>query len=136
MTKWPNFVGCRRSDPIWDATVTVFARIGTLIGMTLETFTLDMFTGRIGEAFSVEIEGTPQFDVRLEAVREIAAAGWRPEEAADHRKPFALQFLGPAGFVLPQAIYKFVHGEFGTFEMFIVPIGRTAAGVAYEAVFS
>ena len=78
----------------------------------------------------------PPFDFRLEVVSEIAAAGWRPEEAAEHRKPFALQQLGPPGIVLPQATYRFTHGDLGAFEMFVVPVGRTAAGVTYEAVFS
>jgi hypothetical protein len=33
-------------------------------------------------------------------------------------------------------LYGFEHHEVGTFEIFIVPIGRTAQGVSYEAVFS
>jgi hypothetical protein len=72
----------------------------------------------------------------LEAVNEIPVSGWRPDEAAEHRKPFSLLFLGPPSFVLPQATYRFEHETIGAFDLFIVPVGRTAQGVSYEAVFS
>ena len=104
--------------------------------MTVETFTLDTFSERVGESFGVEISGAPPLELSLEAVREIPPLGWRPEEAAAHRQPFALELLGPPQFILPQQIYRFTSGTLGTFEIFIVPIGRTAAGITYEAVFS
>jgi hypothetical protein len=37
---------------------------------------------------------------------------------------------------LPQATYRFEHETIGAFDLFIVPVGRTAQGVSYEAVFS
>lgn len=118
------------------AEMTATARPGTLSSMTLESFTLETFAERVGEAFGVEIEGAAPFDLRLETIREIPAAGWRPDEAAQHRQPFALQFVGPAQFVLPQQIYRFNNSALGVFDMFIVPVGRTADGVSYEAVFT
>jgi hypothetical protein len=102
----------------------------------LERFTLDMFVGRTGETFRLTVQGADPFDVTLDTVREIPVSGWRPSDAAEHRKPFSLTFLGPGAFVLPQAIYRFEHAEIGTFEIFIVPVGRDARGVSYEAVFS
>jgi len=39
-------------------------------------------------------------------------------------------------YVLQQAIYRFEHEAIGSFEIFIVPISRTAEGVSYEVVFS
>ncbi len=102
----------------------------------LEQFTIDTFAGRSGETFRLTVQGADPIDVTLDAVREIPVAGWRPSEAAEHRQPFSLTFLGPGAFILPQAIYGFEHPEIGSFEMFIVPIGRDARGVSYEAVFS
>jgi hypothetical protein len=102
----------------------------------LERFTIDTFRGQIGEAFRLRPEGVAPFDLVLESVTEIPVSGWRPEEVAERRKPFSLVLLGPPTFVLPQAIYSFEHDQLGTFEMFIVPIGRDARGVSYEAVFS
>ena len=102
----------------------------------LETFTIDTFAPLTGETFRLHVEGAEPIDVVLERVTEHPPPGWGPEDAAKHRTPFSLAFLGPATFVLPQAMYRFEHEGLGTFEMFIVPISRTAQAVSYEAVFS
>ena len=102
----------------------------------LEQFTIDTFAPLAGQAFRLLVEGADPIAMRLESVTEIPVSGWRPEDAAEHRQPFSLVFLGSPRFVLPQAIYRFEHDEIGTFEIFIVPIGRTAEGVSYEVVFS
>jgi uncharacterized protein DUF6916 len=102
----------------------------------LEELTVDTFADRIGQEFGVQAEGAAPLHMVLESVTRIPVAGWRPEEAAGHRQPFSLVFLGPPEVVQPQAIYRFEHVELGAFEIFIVPIGRSARGVSYEAVFS
>lgn len=102
----------------------------------LEQFTLDTFAPRVGEAFRAHIPARSPMEMVLESVAEIPVSGWRPDESADHRKPFSLLFLGSPDVVLPQATYPFEHEALGTFEIFIVPVGRTARGVTYEAVFT
>src|SRR4051812_21609050 len=102
----------------------------------LEQFTLEMFRPHVGEVFRVQVPGTDPVTMTLETVSEIPVAGWRPDDAAEHRTPFSLLFQGPPNVVLPQATYGFELEALGTFEMFIVPVGRTAEGVSYEAVFS
>ena len=102
----------------------------------LERFTIDTFAPLAGQGFRLHVEGSEPLEMTLESVTEIPVSGWRPDDTAEHRKPFSLVFLGPPTFVLPQAIYRLEHHEVGTFEIFIVPIGRTAQGVSYEAVFS
>jgi len=102
----------------------------------LEQFTLETFTPLTGQVFTVHVEGMAPLEAVLESVTEIPVAGWRPEEAADHRTPFSLVFRGPPQLILPQAIYRFEHETIGAFEIFIVPIGQTAEGVRYEVVFS
>ena len=47
-----------------------------------------------------------------------------------------LLFSGPATSLLHQGTYDFSHPRFGTHTIFIVPVGRDATGVNYEAVFS
>lgn len=49
---------------------------------------------------------------------------------------FSLLFRGPGGRPLPQRIYGLRHAVLGTFSIFIVPVGRDAQGVLYEAVFN
>ena len=102
----------------------------------LERFTIDTFAPLAGQRFAVHVEGHEPLEMTLESVAEIPVSGWRPEDAAEHRRPFSLVFLGPPQIVLPQAIYRFEHDGLGAFEIFIVPIGRSAEGVRYEAVFS
>ena len=109
---------------------------GTLWIAMLERFTIDTFAPLTGERFRLHVEGREPLETTLESVTEIPVSGWRPDDTAEHRKPFSLVFLGPPQFVLPQAIYRFEHDGLGTFEIFIVPIGRTAQGVTYEVVFS
>ena len=102
----------------------------------LEQFTLDTFTPRVGEMFRVQVPGADPIGMVLESVTEIPVAGWRPDSVAQPRKPFSLLFLGPSHLILPQAIYPFEHEALGVFEIFIVPVGKSANGVTYEAVFS
>jgi len=47
---------------------------------------------------------------------------------------FRLEFLGPAEPVLAQATYPFRSGD-AAHDIFIVPVGREAGGIRYEAVF-
>lgn len=102
----------------------------------LERFTIDTFAPLAGQRFRLHVEGHEPLEMTLGSVTEIPVSGWRPDDAADHRQPFSLVFLGPPQVVLPQAIYRFEHDELGAFEIFIVPIGRTAQSVSYEVVFS
>ena len=102
----------------------------------LERFTIDTFAPLVGRGFRLHVEGAPPLETTLESVTEIPVSSWRPEDTAAHRRPFSLVFLVPSQVVLPQAIYRFEHEEIGPFEIFVVPIGRTAQGIRYEAVFS
>jgi hypothetical protein len=52
------------------------------------------------------------------------------------RVPFSLIFRSGPGLVRPQRIYRLEHAELGTLELFLVPIGRDAEGVRYEAIFT
>jgi hypothetical protein len=111
-------------------------RTGTLWLAMLEQFTIDTFTPLTGQVFKASVEGMAPLELVLESVNEISVSGWRPDDAAEHRKPFSMVFVGPPQLVLPQAIYRFEHETVGAFEIFIVPIGRNAEGVRYEVVFS
>ena len=94
----------------------------------LEGLTIDDFAGRVGELFRFVTDmGT--VDCELAECERLGAA-----EAG--RIPFSLVFLGPADPGLPQRTYPCSHDELGDFELFVVPIGRDAAGTRYEAVFT
>ena len=98
----------------------------------LESFTVDTFSGRIGEVFRIVLVDGAAIETTLTEART-----WGEESARGHgRVPFALVFRGPMQPVLPQRIYRMEHADIGTFELFIVPIGPDRDGMRYEAVFS
>lgn len=49
---------------------------------------------------------------------------------------FSLIFHIPAEQLLPQATYRMEHEEMGSFDIFIVPVGRAEPGFRYQAVFN
>ena len=84
------------------------------------------FSGRVGHGFTVPVGGH-RLLLRLEAAEELHGS---VREAGG----FRLEFLGPADPMLDQGIFPF-ETEAGSYELFIVPIGRSAEGTRYEAVF-
>lgn len=56
-------------------------------------------------------------------------------QAPDERR-FSLIFHGPAQPVLPQATYTLEHAALGTLAIFLVPVGRDAQAVHYQAIFN
>jgi hypothetical protein len=93
----------------------------------LEGLTAESFKPHIGTGFRVT-DVQPPLELRLDRVEVYTRAG------AD-RQPFSLFFLGPTGAVLSQRIYHLEHAM-GGMDIFIVPIGASAEGVSYEAVFT
>jgi len=95
----------------------------------LEDFTLETFSGHLGETFRVGEDPDAVDFTLVEAIAGIA----RPHGGG--RVPFSLVFRGPLEPVLPQRIYRFEHDELDAFDLFIVPIGPDETGTQYEAVF-
>jgi hypothetical protein len=50
--------------------------------------------------------------------------------------PFSVVLQGPAQTPLPQGTFAVEHPVRGRFDLFLVPIARSAASVDYEAVFN
>jgi hypothetical protein len=50
--------------------------------------------------------------------------------------PFCVFLCGPVSPALPQATYALRHPRLGPIELFLVPVGRDAKGVRYEATFN
>jgi hypothetical protein len=87
------------------------------------------FTPLVGSEFQLEPQGATPLPARLLQ----AQAGRYAGDAA--RAPFSLVFEAPAQPVLPQSTYRLQHAVLGALEIFLVPVGRSATGVHYEAVF-
>jgi hypothetical protein len=102
----------------------------------LDKLTLATFAPLVGQVLRLRLDDGAAVEVVLESATESPGTGWRPPGDGPVRTPFSLVFRGPPQFVLPQRIYRFEHDVLGEVDIFVVPIGRTAAGVAYEAIFS
>jgi hypothetical protein len=102
----------------------------------LDKLTLADFVPLVGQVLRLRLDDGAAIEVALESATESPRTGWRPPGGEPARTPFSLVFRGPPQFVLPQRIYRFEHEALGELDIFVVPIGRTAAGVAYEAIFS
>ena len=88
---------------------------------------LDDFADAVGRSWQVDSEGTP-VSLRLDVAQPLPWA-MRAEGG------FRLEWVGPSEPLLAQATNRFSRGDAG-FDMFIVPVGREADGVRYEAVFN
>ena len=92
----------------------------------MEPLALEDFADAAGAAFSVAAYDA-QFELTLEAAEAL------PVPATEGS--FRLEFRGPFEPIMPQAIYTFRRAD-DSFDIFVVPIGRNAAGTQYEAVFT
>ena len=90
------------------------------------TATIEDFAGWIGEECNVEAGGV-HLPMRLLAAEPIAGS-------LRDGGGFRLEFEGPRDPILPQSIMQVTkQGE--PMEIFMVPVGRDANGVRYEAIF-
>ena len=91
-----------------------------------------VYMARRGEDFVLRLPDGGTQDLKLVEVRDL---GRRPT-AGGELSNYSLTFLAPAPAVLPQATYRLEHAALGPMDVFLVPIGRSAQGVRYEAIFN
>ena len=101
--------------------------------MDIGDVTVETFTGREGQAFTIQFADA-QLELTLaEIVRPPGHWG-----RTDRREPFSLLFNGPAEHVLPQQVWPLDHEELGRLEMFLVAVEleKDEGMAVYEAVFN
>lgn len=94
--------------------------------MAEAALTLACFEPLVGSRFALRLDGGAYLPARLVEARAGAPAG---------NRSFSLMFQAPAEPVLPQRIYRLEHPQVDAIDLFLVPVGRSAAGLHYEAVF-
>ncbi len=103
----------------------------------LERLTLERFAAQVKTPFRLHREAGGEVELELTeaaAIRSPAlprAAGESPRQ-----ERFSLLFHGPEQAFLPQGLYRLEHASLGMFTLFLVPVGRAAGTVHYEAVFN
>ena len=98
----------------------------------MATLTEQEFSRQVNTNFRLKLD-TPQ-PIHLKLV-EVKGYSKNAEERSGMER-FSLFFTGPADPFLPQLMYSLSHEVMGEFEIFLVPIGKTADGFRYEAVFN
>jgi hypothetical protein len=93
----------------------------------LADLTLEHCEPRVGDTFTIAEPAS----IELVLHSALALREW-----PGGRQPFSLTFRGPHHPELPQAIYRLEHAELGPLEIFVVPIGKDAGSMLYEAVFT
>jgi len=86
------------------------------------------FSQALNTSFRLAIEATQTLDITLVQLRE--------GNSTAEIEQYSLLFRGPADLLLPQRTYHLEHDPLGSFDLFLVPVSRDAAGVYYEAVFN
>jgi hypothetical protein len=100
----------------------------------IEWLTHEHFAPLVGEDFAVAA-AEDVLAMRLDEATASALPGGRGPQGQE-RAQFSLHFRGPATPVLPQGTYVVTHPALGDQELFLVPLGRDADGVRYEAAFA
>jgi hypothetical protein len=93
-------------------------------------FSKEDFDSALDSAFEVQSSESPgaSLEIRLVEVKTLRApAGY---------EQFSALFVGPAAPVWPQGTYRLVNARMGALDVFMVPVGRTAAGIQYEVCVS
>ena len=101
----------------------------------LETFTVTTFSPHLGTTFRISVDASQPLELELIEATDLSAR-YASEPVEGRGRPFSIVFRGPGDILLPQRIYRVEHDQIGTFDLFIVPIGRDPDGLRYEAVFN
>jgi len=89
--------------------------------------TLAAFAAHAGTDFTVD--GLEGVSLHLSEAAPLDAA-------APNDRQFSLMFRGPAAPLLEQATHALAHPAMGALAIFLVPVGRDAQGVHYQAIFN
>jgi hypothetical protein len=95
----------------------------------LEHLTMDALSAQLNTGFRISVE--PEKIVELELV-EVQGH----DDVPGQTERFSALFRGALDFFLPQRTYRMEHEQFGSVEIFIVPVRRDGEGIYYEAVFN
>jgi hypothetical protein len=90
------------------------------------------FSKHVNTKFRLDLDAENGVELELTEVKSYLSK--QNEQSGMER--FSLYFQGPTEPNLPQKLYAFQHPEMGSFEMFLVPIGKNEAGFRYESVFN
>jgi hypothetical protein len=116
-----------RGPPISGLFAVAAQRVGT---MTERVLTIDVFSDKVGQVWTLDEPGAPPIEVTLIKVEPLK------NYAKLKREPFSLMFTTTGNFVLPQRIYGLKHETLGAMSLFFVPVGREGDVTTYQSIFN
>jgi hypothetical protein len=93
------------------------------------------FADKVGQEFRLNEPGLPAVPFNLKQTEPLPMPRL-PSTLRSMRPPFSLIFFARHALVFPQRLYRLEHATMGALTIFLVPIGREADGVSYQAVFN
>ena len=99
--------------------------------MNVAEVTLEELSKHVDDRFRVSVGEASPFDAHLIEVSPMGST-----VGPTGRNPFSAVLRGPENDMPEQGTYAVEHGELGSFELFLVPIGPDDKGMKYEAVFT
>ncbi len=103
----------------------------------LDQLSLEKLSSLLQTRFRVRHDADRQVEfVLVEAARNRVNASAGAAAGGLRQESFSLLFHGPPTPLLPQQMYRFEHDQIGQFDLFVVPVGRDAASLHYQVVFS
>jgi hypothetical protein len=101
----------------------------------LDKLTIDTFSNRIGESFTIRPDDTLTIPATLSEVTDLTAVAGG-SAIGRPRIPFSLLFHTAREIMLPQRIYRLEHAELEPMEIFLVPLGPDRQGFCYQSIFN
>lgn len=98
--------------------------------MTERVLTIDVFSDKVGQVWTLDEPEAPPIEVTLIEVQPLK------NYAKLKREPFSLLFTTTGNFVLPQRIYAMKHATLGAMSLFLVPVGREGDVTTYQSIFN
>ena len=92
------------------------------------------FSQHINTKFRLDVERVDPIELELVEVKTYNNKDEPGEQGGMER--FSVFFQGPLDAFLPQATYSLSHEKMGSFDIFLVPLGREEKSYSYEAVFN
>lgn len=93
-----------------------------------ENLTRDAFAEQLNTKFDIYLAPENVVAAKLSEVTEL--------RKMPHNEIFSIFLHAPVDVPFGQNIYKIEHSVLGSFELFLVPVGKDEEGVKYEAVFN
>jgi hypothetical protein len=100
-------------------------------------FRKSTFSPYLNSKFGVRLRNSKVMQVGLVRVADVGPVEGRKEDAAIGKESFSIRFSAPTySKPIPQDTYTMTHGALGTFQLFLVPMGKDSKGQYYEAIIN